>query len=389
MAEILQNAGMLECFYTDVAGNIGPGKWLAKCGPLLGFKSLAKKLRSRQIPECVLAKTVTLASPFFSWRRFRCCKNDPENLYRQHLGAIRRFGLRMATHGFGKATHLYSMLGECGPAMSIARTRGLSVVTEIYILLSAEKIVAQERRSFPGWEPGEQDLGAVRKEYEEADGFLKQTELFICPSEAVQHDLANWQLGNGRSAVVPYGVSREWLSATPEPTPGRVLFVGTAELRKGIHYFARAAELLQARGRDYEFRVAGNVSEQVASRPECRQLTFLGRVSRREIQREYRRADIFVLPTLAEGSSESTYEALAMGLPTVTTRAAGGVARDGLDGWIVPERDPVALAMRIEEVVEDRNLRDRMSKAARDRAADYTHEKYGERLIRALRQHGV
>ena len=49
---------------------------------------------------------------------------------------------------------------------------------------------------------------------------------------------------------------------------------------------------------------------------------------------------MFVLPSLAEGSAEVTYEAIAAGVPVVTTRAAGSVVRDGIEGRIVPERDP-------------------------------------------------
>ncbi len=80
-----------------------------------------------------------------------------------------------------------------------------------------------------------------------------------------------------------------------------------------------------------------------------------------------------------------TYEALACGLPVVTTNAAGSVVRDGLEGRIVPERDPETLAAAIEQLVEDRALRDRMAVAARERAQDYTWERYGERLLMTLK----
>ena len=49
------------------------------------------------------------------------------------------------------------------------------------------------------------------------------------------------------------------LSVPDEPVRGRILFAGTADLRKGIHYLAMAAEKLVEHGLHYEFRVAGNV----------------------------------------------------------------------------------------------------------------------------------
>jgi glycosyltransferase involved in cell wall biosynthesis len=79
-----------------------------------------------------------------------------------------------------------------------------------------------------------------------------------------------------------------------------------------------------------------------------------------------------------------TYEALACGLPVVTTPNAGSVVRDGVEGFVAPVRDSAALADRIEQIVADRSLRDRLSRNARARASEFTWERYGERLVGAL-----
>jgi len=59
--------------------------------------------------------------------------------------------------------------------------------------------------------------------------------------------------------------------------------------------------------------------------------------------------------------------------------------RDGIDGRIVLSRDPEVLADAITEISEDRQKRERMSHAARERARDFTWERYGERLVGALK----
>ncbi len=118
--------------------------------------------------------------------------------------------------------------------------------------------------------------------------------------------------------------------------------------------------------------------------PECKGLTFLGRVPRWEIAAEFSSADVYALPSLAEGSAVSTYQALALGIPVVTTQAAGSVVRDGVDGYIVPERDAESLAEAIARIAEDRARREEFSANARRRVADYTWARYSERLIETL-----
>jgi glycosyltransferase involved in cell wall biosynthesis len=145
-----------------------------------------------------------------------------------------------------------------------------------------------------------------------------------------------------------------------------------------------AAERLVSQNEHYDFRVAGHALPGVTGQPICRNLNFLGRVDRSKIHLEFQAADLFVLPTLAEGSAEAVYEALAAGLPVITTKSAGSVVRDGIEGRIVPERDPDALAEAIRELTENRTLRNRMAVAARERAKDFTWDRYGERLLTYL-----
>jgi glycosyltransferase involved in cell wall biosynthesis len=58
--------------------------------------------------------------------------------------------------------------------------------------------------------------------------------------------------------------------------------------------------------------------------------------------------------------------------------------RHGVDGFLVPERDPEALADYLQQLLDDRPLRVRLGAAARRRAAEFTWERYSERLLAAL-----
>jgi glycosyltransferase involved in cell wall biosynthesis len=384
---ILEEAGMLERFYTDLTGDLGLGKVFSAAAILPFLDKPARRLAGRRLPPNVRAKTTTFSgrSVIYALRQVTLSRN-PSAAFRESMRFSETLGRAMTNRGFCNATHLYSMHGECGPLLVAAKQRGLAVVSEIYIPLSAERIVAKERKKFPDWEPDAPDFAAIRREIGGEDVLLTHTDFAICPSETVRDDLVkNFGFPHERTAIVPYGVNPELLCVRSVPTRGRVLFTGTADLRKGIHYFAMAAERLVERGFRYEFRVAGNVQPSVSTKCECRHLRFLGRVPRAEMPRELAAADVFALPSLAEGAPEANLEALACGVPVVTTQEARAIVRDGIEGRIVPSRDPNALANAIAEIVEDRQKRERMSQAARKQARDHMWEHYGERLIAVLK----
>jgi glycosyltransferase involved in cell wall biosynthesis len=387
---VLESAGMLEALYTDMCAGRGIGQfayWAAAAIPLKGLQGLA----NRRPPRQVLAKTKTFDTVALRHALRVGRRATVEARFRDTLRTADEFGQRLITRGFGQATHVYSVFGEGQEFLVEAKRAGLKIISDVIIAMSTEAIVLAEHREFPDWGDKPLDQKAIMGlGYVPGQIFLEATDLFICPSEFVRSDLVeNFGVDAANTCIIPYAVADHWFEIMPAPERGRILFAGTADLRKGIHYLAMAANSLRARHRDYDFRVAGGTAQAVRTKPLCGSLTFLGRVPRSEIQEEFRKADLLVLPTLAEGSATVIYEALAAGLPVVTTKAAGSVVRDGVDGLIVPERDPDALAIAIEAIVEDRELRDAMAVAARMRAREYSWANYGERLVETLKRQNM
>jgi glycosyltransferase involved in cell wall biosynthesis len=157
--------------------------------------------------------------------------------------------------------------------------------------------------------------------------------------------------------------------------------VGTVGLRKGAPYVLEAAKTMRGRA---EFRVIGSVKVQNALRRELMaSLDLRDRVPRSEMPNHFAWADVFLLPSLCEGSATVTYEAMGAGLPVVCTSNTGSLVRDGIDGFIVPVRDTKAIMTCLDALL-DPVLRARMSVEARQRARDGTVEAYGKRLVAAL-----
>lgn len=386
--QLFAELGLLEGFYTDICGNVGFGQIIAqgKFLPIVGDR--LQRLAGRKVPEMMQASTYTFPIAYLKWliaSNIFAGKNK-EKKYRFACLQSIELGDHMVELGFGKATHLYSMLGEFAPLLIAADQQGLKIISDVYILLSTERIMREERANFSDWEASPPDYQKIRKKLFKEETLLTRSHFFICPSDAVQQDLiANFAISPSKTFVVPYAVNSSWLEVKPNPIPRQILFVGTADLRKGIHYLAIAAEQLYLAGYRYQFRIAGDVESAILEKPICKYLTFLGRIPRTQIQQEFINADVFVLPTLAEGSATVTYEALATGLPVITTRSAGSVVRNGVEGLIISERDPTALAQAISEIVEDRSKREKMAIAARKRAEAYTWANHKERLTNILK----
>jgi glycosyltransferase involved in cell wall biosynthesis len=113
-------------------------------------------------------------------------------------------------------------------------------------------------------------------------------------------------------------------------------------------------------------------------------LELIGRVPRNEVRQHFEWADVFLLPSVCEGSATVSYEALAYGLPVICTPNTGSVVRDGVDGFIIPMRDVDAIQDRLERLASDIDLRVYMSAKARERAEEFTLAAYGRRLVSAL-----
>jgi glycosyltransferase involved in cell wall biosynthesis len=285
--------------------------------------------------------------------------------------------------GLAGASIVLSTTGNGGvDFLRWARGQGARIVNDIVITPRVYDILAEERLYWPGWELARRfaaDAACYRRHMEKV---VAVSDLLISPSDTVDDGLTTVTGFDARKLVrVPYSLG----ASTPHigvPVPKRVLFAGQAGLRKGIPYLAEAARLLMPLG--YEFRVAGTTPAGIRERPECTALTFLGHLGPDELAAEMRSADVFCLPSLAEGMASVTLEALCAGLPCVVTRSAGAPVRDGLNGAIVPERNGPAIAEAIRGICEDRPARARMSEAALAIAVRHRLDLVGDRLIEVL-----
>jgi glycosyltransferase involved in cell wall biosynthesis len=157
---------------------------------------------------------------------------------------------------------------------------------------------------------------------------------------------------------------------------GLVLFVGRLRYYKGLHVLLDA--LPMAPGATLLIGGSGperdRLAAQAAALGVADRVHFLGDVSDKDLPALFRAADIFVLPAhlRAEALGVAQIEALASGVPCISTELGTGTSyanRHGETGLVVPPGDPAALALAINALLADPDMRWRFGQAGRRRAA--------------------
>ena len=146
---------------------------------------------------------------------------------------------------------------------------------------------------------------------------------------------------------------------------------------KGIEYLLRAAEELRHDFPALRVEIAGEGPERTKLEEQVQQsglgdhVRFLGWID--NISEVLTGWDVFVMPSLEEGLGNAALEAMAAGLPVVASSvgALPEVVEDGTTGWLVPPRDPAALALHLRLLLSNRELRQRMGAAGYARVRDH------------------
>ncbi len=249
------------------------------------------------------------------------------------------------------------------------------------------RLVVEEMRRFPKVAGAPlpfpvEHYNRVRLEWEVAD-------VIIVNSEWSRQALVSEGANPGKIEILPlayeaasFRPAKDFEKLNPS-RPLRVLWLGQVNVRKGIHYLIEAARLLEKQ--PVEISVAGPIqirSDIIDSAP--RALRFLGAIPRSQASQAYQEHDVFALPTLSDGFAITQLEAFAHGMPVIATPHCGRVVKEGETGFIVPARDPVALARAISCFANDRKLVSAMSGRCMEAAKKFSIKAYADGLVEIL-----
>jgi len=292
----------------------------------------------------------------------------------------------------GRYDFFHSWSGDCLQALRVARQRKIPSLIEI---------PTWHRRSQPPspksyGAPGETEVGDQKSEVRpeswksrfllERERFTEEyqlADLVVVLSEKAAESFRAAQFPSEKLFYLPRGVDVDRFKPGPRPEVFRVIFSGALIERKGIHHLLEAWHRLNLS--NAELWLVGSVHAE--AKPHLQKfwrdnIKTIGFV--RNPENYLNQGTIYVFPSRLEGSAKTVYEAAACGLPIVTTREAGDVVRDSIEGIIVQPGDVDGIARAIEHLYRHPEIVKRMSIAARQRVVEnFTWDHYRTRLLGA------
>jgi glycosyltransferase involved in cell wall biosynthesis len=275
-------------------------------------------------------------------------------------------------------------------AFEVARRTGAEAVLSYAIAHNRfqQKLYEEESQLEPEFAAALPRIGQLPAEYSERlDAECELAHRIIVGSNFVRDSFVTEGYDARKIVVTPYGVDTERFTPRVRPRNDgtfRALFVGQIGQRKGMSYLLKGYELF--RRPDSELHIVGDpVAGAEVFGPFRHLYRHTTHVPQRDLPAMFHDADVFVFPSLIEGMPLVVLEAMACGLPIITTRnGPGEILRDGVDGFFVPIRDPEAIALRLEQLYRDRGLLEQMSKNAREQALRHTWNTYACRAADAV-----
>jgi glycosyltransferase involved in cell wall biosynthesis len=345
-------------------------------GGFLG-KAVGYDNRQREIPACLIHS--------LRWHPVRLLSSFDRPYY---YGAKKKYldwvaSRQLAT---GRYDLFHSWSGDCLQTLRVAKRLRIPSMIEIPTwhrdggkTKAAEP--ANESAARENWfQRWKESLLLKRErfieEYELAD-------LIVVLSETAADTFRVQGFPEEKLFYLPRGADVDRFKPGQRPVKFRAVFSGALIERKGIHHLLEAWHRLNLK--DAELWLVGNVHDE--AKPHLKKfwrdnITTVGFA--RNPENYLSQSTVHVFPSQWEGSAKVTYEAAACGLPQVTTREAGDVVRDDIEGIIVQPGDIDAIAAAIEHLYRHPEIVERMSTAARRRIVEnFTWDHFRTRLLSA------
>jgi len=218
----------------------------------------------------------------------------------------------------------------------------------------------------------------------------RKAALLVACSEGLKERALRF-LSDVSISVIPNGVDLDRFSPTEKTESSdmlRLLTVGRLSVTKRVEILIDVARILHNDGCNIHFTIVGGGKfeqklRQIVSESNLSDIVEItGRVDSERMPQIYRQNDIFISASMQEGMSNAMLEAMASGLPIITTRCEGVEELIKDNGFIVENAQAEQIADAIKRLAEDRETYRKMSAAARQQAEKFSWNSVAERYLK-------
>ncbi|GAB3333777.1 hypothetical protein GCM10027299_41610 [Larkinella ripae] len=365
----------LAMFKADVLSSFISG--LSRFSPFAKFDELGSKIHRADFLQTLYVASLKFGAPA------RISK---------YLAYWSKIEQDLACKKFIKSCDIFMFYNGSGlHSCRFAHNKGIITVVEAVNshVQYQEDILQEEHRSLSlPWVPfNKKEKNRRIDEYKEADYIL-------LPSEFVKNSFLELGFPEHKLLKVPYGFS-PFMNANTETASEEksedftVLYVGSISVRKGLRYLLQAFEQLQHPRKKLiivgpKTKLTGiddlNIPPQVS---------FTGVLKGEALQKAYRSASVFCLPSIEEGLALVLGEALSYGLPIIATTNTGAadIISDGKEGFIVPIRDSNSIHEKLQFLADEKESYYTMKISAKEKSLQLNGwEETGQLLVSTLSQ---
>lgn len=346
---------------------------------VVGYK-LTKTMKKRT-PMCLKGKNIGIGMPeFYLHFRSRALKDKLANV----KAAVLYGRLSCKYLNDAEIFHVRSGSGM-GGAIEKAKVNGMKVIVDHSIAHPAF-MDRQLRKEFekngalfamgidnPFWQ-------GVLADCDKAD-------LLLVNSQFVKDTFVEAGYDEKKIQVVYLGVRTDFSRLKTDYAIGdtiKLLFTGSFGFRKGGEYLLEAIKILNSRNIPCELTIVGGTAEatEMLDRYNLPNVRLVGMVPQDELKVYLNNADMYVFPSLCEGCAQSGMEALAAGLPVITTRESGLPIEHDKTGFFIPSKDEQAIVDAVISVAADSVLRSNIGRNAAEMMTRYTWNNYAKEVCK-------
>ncbi|NEP28975.1 MAG: glycosyltransferase family 4 protein [Moorea sp. SIO3I6] len=282
----------------------------------------------------------------------------------------------VAKHHLHGIDAVYAYEDGAATTFHSAKQKGILCLYDLPIVFyqTSRTIQAQEAENFPELSPGLQAVKEPAWKLERKEQEIQLADHIFVASSITKQSLLDVGVKPEKITVIPYGSPIDYFHPKPKTDKTfRALFIGRVGPRKGVHYLLPAWQQLQLP--EAELMMVGiNEFPETWLTPYREIFRYVPSVPHASLNQYYSTANVFVFPSLVEGFGLVLLEAMACGIPVITTPNTAGpdIITDGLEGFIIPIRDIEAIKEKLEWCYRHPQELAEMGRAARRKAEQLT-----------------